>query len=230
MPIDQQDFLNGLATLNLSPTMCLGFEDDAYGAMQGLLNFRRMGVSTRHAWDVAVATAAAERNASSGFRSSANVFYGALRQTRENTFGNGLDDTSIQSSDRLVLAPWCLSEAEFEYCFVYIRDGTEPVLKDYDRSLMTDDQIAIGRWSFSAGQLFLKTYYPTIMGPISAILERLTVPIFVGNTIISAVNYGLKQISKPEMIRRYEIDARRREYLRGATRGGGAYVASGGAR
>ncbi|MDE1149830.1 MAG: hypothetical protein PW843_25045 [Azospirillaceae bacterium] len=214
MPINQQDFHNSLASLNLSPMMCLGFEEDAYGATLGLLHFRELSLGNRHAWDTAVSRAAAERNPTSGFRSGAAVFYGMLHQTRRTTFGNSLDNAGINVSERLVAAPWCLTEAEFQYCLVYVRDGAEPVLKDYDPSLMTDGQEAVAGWLFSFGQLalteFLKRYAPEAIGAVSVTLERLSWPLLIANGAKTAIDYMLKEKTKNEMMRRYEIDARRR--------------------
>ncbi|MDZ5647160.1 hypothetical protein [Nitrospirillum sp. BR 11828] len=234
MPINTQDFHNSLASLNLSPMMCLGFEEDAYGAVLGLLHFRELSLSNRHAWDTAVARAAAERNPASGFRSSASVFYGMLRQTRQTTFGNGLDNASIQASERLVAAPWCLSEAEFQYCLVYVRDGASPVLKDYDHSLLSEDQEFWAPWVFSVGQTaltqFLKRYTPEMIAAVEVTLERLSLPLLIASGIKTALDYVLAKITKAQMLQRYEIDARRRDYLRGSKRDGGGYVASAGAR
>ncbi|TWB27684.1 hypothetical protein [Nitrospirillum bahiense] len=233
MPVDQQDLAYSLASLNLSAVMCQGFEDDAYGAVLGLLHFRQLSLTARQAWVTAVSRAAAERSATTTFRSSASVFYSSLLQTRLVAFGGGLDGTSINDSRRLVMAPWCLTDAEFARCYVYVKDGAEPVLPEFDRSLMSDEQAEVANWTFSVGQYaatqFLKKYAPEIIGAVEVTLERLSLAILIGQGVKQLVDWALKEISKADLSRRYEIDSRRRNYLNIPKTGTG-YVAAAGAR
>jgi hypothetical protein len=75
--MDQTDFANSLATLNLSAVMCRGFEEEAFGAIQGLFRFRALTDGGRHAWDKAVTRAMADR-IPTGQRTSRAFFYSML--------------------------------------------------------------------------------------------------------------------------------------------------------
>ncbi|WP_044562344.1 hypothetical protein [Azospirillum sp. B4] len=224
MLLNQQDFHNSLASLNLSPVMCMGFEEDAYGAIYGLLNFRSLNIDARHAWDVAISRAAlANAGSTGGFHSPQQVFYSMLRQTRAVAFGNGLDDKSINNSDSLVACPWCLTDKEFEYCYVYVNDSKAVKIEQFDRSFLSDDQKTYAGLAFSGGQILLgkmlSKYAPEMFAAVETTVTRLTVVTFVASVLYTLIQLALEKKTAQEMKRIYAIDARRREYLKSVGQG-----------
>ena len=214
--MDQTDFANSLATLNLSAVMCRGFEEEAFGAIQGLFRFRALTDGGRHAWDKAVTRAMADR-IPTGQRTSRAFFYSMLRQLRFVAYGTGSDLKSINDSEALVANPWTLSDTEFAYCYVYVRDGNDAVLKEYDKGLLSADEKTVGSWVLTVGQYtltkFLKTAAPEFMTETGAVLEGLSGWILAAQIVKEAVGFALKKYSARDLRRRYELDSVRREHL-----------------
>ncbi|MDE1146881.1 MAG: hypothetical protein PW843_09700 [Azospirillaceae bacterium] len=203
--------------------MCIGFEENAYGAIYGLLNFRFLSLDARHAWDIAVSEAASLRSETSSFRSRENVFYGLLRQTRLGAFGVNTDNKSINDSSYLVANPWCLTDREFEYCYVYVNDGNAVSIEEFDKSFLNKDQqewLGIG---MPVGQYFLlkmlKQYAPKVILIGEGVAERLSLPLMVAGVVKAVADHFLDKWEAKEMKRLYSIDAVRREYLKSIDQG-----------
>lgn len=196
--MEETDFGNTLETLGLSPLQCNGFEEEAFGAMYGLLHFRAMSVIAQHAWDAVVRRGMADRSPTTGRRVSLGVFYMELQQLRFNAYGIDLDF----DSESLVANPWSLSDTEFAYCYTYVRDGNKADLKEYDKHLLNEDERYWTGFAYTGGSFllgeFLKRAAPGIFVATGAIIQRLSGWLFAEKLLSGGLEYCINKFDRAE--------------------------------
>ncbi len=223
--IDQTDFANTLTTLNLSAVMCKGFEQEAYGGMIGLIQFRYHTDGFRLGWDRACRKWANENPSPPGgpFFSPHKTFFRSLMMARAAAFGNGTTLKDINDSDALTANPWSLTDPEFERCVAYVRNKDDPKLAEFDKSLLSENQkyaLQIGGpLAQKAMGSFMAEAAPELVAATGELLEMAAWPLAIAGAALSLAQFGLAKVTHAENIRRYQIDGVRREYLTQAGRG-----------
>jgi hypothetical protein len=224
MVIDRPDLENTHATLGVgSPELYSDYESFACAKL--LINFQRLSPSARVAWTRIQAQHKHEGSTSGPF-SRRQYFYVLMLDLKNQAFGPSLDGIANCDPERLVSYPWSLTDGQFQTCMLYIRTDQIP---DADKlkpeKLTANEKIVVDVLKDKAKDELIdlaKAALGTAIGvgveggPVGAAAG------FVVGLLAAIAGKLLEETTKRDLIRRYDIDERRRLYLAG--KGMSSYV------
>jgi hypothetical protein len=214
-------FHNYLATTKIDPGSCRGFENEAFQALFGLVNYCAGTDSQRNAWYQAVWNA--HNNVTGGLNAGPNnksFFYSAVLNRKNSAFGYSLAVPAAGTVDATEY-PWALSPAVFNVLNDEVKHGrglagvketkwsdVVAETKQWEDKTGITSPVAVAGWTVISG--LVKKYAPRavvfLIGP-----EATASAVLLGIGAVAFSNWTIR-LNNAAARTNFAIDERRRSF------------------
>lgn len=214
--MDRANLNNMCATLGLSPQAIAGFEQEAYHLMSILVFYRTCSTpEIRTGFIRRIGEIRNEPQTGDNRAARRRYFANHLSQLRGGAFFTVVGTDELARRNSVVSWPWALNDREFAICYQAIRGGNVPGSPNYREPTAAEAAAGSARDAFVTDRV-KEAITAAALG--LRIVGAVTTRVAFGTTIVGwVVSFGfdflnawLQEVTKADMLRRYQIDEQRR--------------------
>ena len=214
---------NYLVTVKIEPQLCRGFEDEAFQALFGLVNFAQAPARQRTGWLEAVSAARSNTSGTlSAGPSNKSFFYSAVLNRKNAAFGSSQVVPPSGSLDAGQF-PWALNDATFAEMNAQVKQGRGPAdshqaswdsITDEASKWQKDHGLSTPAAGFGAFIVatFIKRYVPKLAALALDVNPWAAASVPAAGYVVNTFNNWTIRVNSAAAKANFAVDETRRSY------------------